>query len=219
MLRIGDFLTLEIQEGTRLEKFRSKVADLDEESLYIEYPVNLRTNRTSFLMIGTNMQVSFTRDDSSYLFFTEVTGRVKRELPLLQLKRPGDDEIHRIQRREFVRIKWPVDIAVHPIRNEFSPFCTVTDDISAGGLSFYAPASVPLAENDPFISWIVLPLQSGYQYLKLKSAVVRTERARENANLLSAQFLEKTAQEEQHLMRFVFEVQLALRQKETRFRV
>jgi c-di-GMP-binding flagellar brake protein YcgR len=95
----------------------------------------------------------------------------------------------------------------------------VTDDISAGGLSFYAPASVPLAENDPFISWIVLPLQSGYQYLKLKSAVVRTERARENANLLSAQFLEKTAQEEQHLMRFVFEVQLALRQKETRFRV
>lgn len=215
MLKIGDFLMIEINDGLQNDKHRSKVIDLDNEAIYIEYPVNLKTNKTTFLMIGTPLYVSFVSDDNqAYWFLSEIIGRTKNEIPLLILRRPKEVEIKRIQRREFVRIKWPVDIAVHSLEKEFSPFCSVTEDISAGGVSFIAPKQIPLKENQLIICWLVLPMQSGkYHYLKLKSKIVRIFSLNEYSNTVSVQFIDKNSQEEQKLIRFSFEAQLALKQK------
>ena len=46
---------------------------------------------------------------------------------------PGNQTLIKVQRRQYVRIPTTVDAAIHPLENEFTPFTTITEDISAGG--------------------------------------------------------------------------------------
>ncbi len=44
MLKIGMSLTLEPLDNDLDEKYRCKIADIEEDRIYIDYPKNLKTN-------------------------------------------------------------------------------------------------------------------------------------------------------------------------------
>ncbi len=219
MLKPGTELMIEIKNQQKVIKCRSKIADLNNGSILIYYPVDSVTNKTLYVKTGSRLNISFTGDqDQPYQFTAVVTGqRKKLKVPLLIITKPEKEEIKRIQRRDFVRVNWTVDVAVHPLHGEFKPFVTVTDDISAGGASILVPKNLPLYPGQQLICWFVLLRKTGkYNYLKLRCEIIRISGMNVKRNLMSVKFLDKSAKDEQNLLQFCYETQVALRRKETK---
>lgn len=215
MIQIGDILTLELESFEHTEKFKCRLVDQKDDQFFIDYPINLQTNRVAFLFDGTQLRVTFIgHDNSVYAFGTEIIGRKKDKIPMLVLKYPGDDHLIKIQRRQFVRIETALDIAIHPLEYEFDPIITITDDISAGGAAILVPKEIQLKNGILVQTWFVLNLQSGdYQYMKLQSRIVRTVSYNETRNKVSLQFIDVSGRERQMLLRFCFERQLEMKKK------
>lgn len=141
LFKLGTILTIEKVNDDQFQRYKSKIMDFDEDTISIDYPVELHSNRMLYVMNGEQLKISFVEEESeqAYQFITMVIGKRKETIPLLVLSCPKQEDIVRIQRREFVRINYAIDVAVHPLYNEFAPFNTITNDISAGEHQFLFP--------------------------------------------------------------------------------
>ncbi|WP_338470112.1 PilZ domain-containing protein [Niallia sp. XMNu-256] len=150
------------------------------------------------------------------MFNTEVLGRVLQGIPMIKLRYPGDSFVIKIQRRQYVRVPAVVDVAIHPVQDEFLPFTTITEDISAGGsLLLLDQQAHPVQQGADVVAVFILPFQDGeYHYLKLRSKIIRRINEDETGrSLFSLQFLNVTSIERQTLLRFTFDRQLAMKKK------
>lgn len=211
-IKIGTTLTLEPTSSEKFEKFHCKVVEKTDNSLYITYPVNTMTKKTVFLIDGTQLRAVFQNDEKiNYAFNTEVIGRVNDRIPMVKLSLPNDEDFVRIQRREFVRVTTPVDVAVEHLKQYYQ---FVTEDISAGGLALNLKSYPPFSEGDTVKLTIVLPYNTGeIRYVQTDAEVVRI--FEKNSQLIaSLQFTKTDDLDKQYIVRFCFERQLMLR-KET----
>ncbi|RAK22183.1 c-di-GMP-binding flagellar brake protein YcgR [Anoxybacillus vitaminiphilus] len=217
MLKIGSTLILEPTDGQTEHKYKCKVADIFPNRIHIDYPVNMETGKIVFLLNGMQFKASFVgKDHSLYLFDTEVTGKIKQPIPLVVLSYPGERELIRIQRRQYVRVEANEDIAIHPFNGEFSPFTTITSDISAGGAAVVLPYKIKGLEPGMKVeTWLVLHMRSGdIHHLNIPSKIVRIFKQEHSpVEKVSLQFLDMTQQERLLLIRYSFEKQLEKRQK------
>jgi c-di-GMP-binding flagellar brake protein YcgR len=217
-MKIGVFLTLEAysREMGTTEKFRCKVVDINKNHVFIDYPVHIKTKKTTSFRLGTHVIAEYLGSDQSvYRFKTVIKDKRKGKIPTLVFVLPKEDEIERIQRRQYVRIETAVDVAVHSLNHRFSPFTTVTADLSGGGLSIVVPKRVSLEENDKITLTLVLPMHSGsYHYLDLSGEIVRIIQNESSANTASIKLVKLSEQDKQVIIRFCFEKQREARQKE-----
>ena len=216
MLKIGDMINLEPSNNPNGEKYRCRVVERNENKLYIDYPVNTKTGKTVFLLNGTMLKAFVAGDSTSaYFFNTSVLGRVKQNIPMIVLSFPGEDRMYKIQRRQYVRVETPVDVAIHSINGEFQPFVTITHDISAGGASIILPTSKNLQPGVDINTYFVLPtLSDEYQYVNLKSHVIRiVEGKNGERNKASIKFVDIAESARQQLIKFCFQRQLLLKKK------
>lgn len=210
-LKIGTTLTLEPTYTDRIEKFRCKIVEQDNNILYIDYPINTETNKTAFLVDGSQFRASFTAEDKvSYAFNTEVLGRKAGNIPTIMLSCPPFKEFVKIQRREFVRVNTPVDISIE-YNNKFYQF--VTDDISAGGVAIHLNKELPFIEDEIVNLTIVLPFFNGeIRYVKTSGKLIRIIE-KDRVRLASLQFTETEDIDKQYIVRFCFERQLSNKRK------
>ncbi|MFK2824230.1 PilZ domain-containing protein [Bacillus sp. B190/17] len=197
------------------EHYRCRVADTDEGQIFIDYPVNIETNRSTFFLHGTQLMLEFIDPQHSsavYTFNTEVTGRTKRNIPLLILHDPGPEQYKRVQRRKFVRVPIPVDAAVH--FEDSQPFTAVTEDISAGGIAVAIPAEIETKSGKEGKVYLSIPMQSGeHHYFEIKGRIVRTRTDHNNRTIASIEFIDMSHTDQQILLRFCFERQLMMKRK------
>ncbi len=214
MIKIGSVLQLERNNGDRLEKYRCKVVESTETSIYIDYPVNIETDRSVFLMSGAQLNASFVKNEqSAYSFTSQVIGREKKEIPMVVLSYPGDDKLIKIQRREFVRVDTALDISIQMVDPFVCHFTTITEDISAGGTAIFIPPNSEIIQGMTGKVLIVLPLQNGeFHYVKLLAKIVRIWE-KDQRRIGSVQFLNLGEQERQMILRYCFEKQVAMRKK------
>lgn len=215
MLTIGDVLLLETKDLNN-EKLKCKLVERKGNQLYIDYPINQKTGSTAYLMMGTELYVSFVRkDQNAYKFQSEVTGRIKENIPMISLTFPGDDQLIRIQRREYVRVETNIDIAIHSINDEFPPFTAITSDLSAGGTAITIPKDSPLNEGQELNLWFSLPLKDGHiEHFKIKSKVIRIFPAEHPGYLrLPLQFLNIDEKVQQTIIRFCFDQQILMKRR------
>ncbi len=215
MIKIGDYIILEHKYSDSYEQYKCKLVERKGNDLYIDYPVNLNTNRTVFLLEGTPLKANFvTESGASYLFQTEVKGRVKLNIPMVILSYPGNDHLIKVQRRQYVRVETSVDVAVHSEKGEFAPFTTVTDDISAGGAALLIHKNSSLKPDMVVECWFVLPMQNGeYEYRKFRGKIVRIIDGQGHMNKASVEFFDSSGTDRQVLLRFCFERQLEMKKK------
>jgi c-di-GMP-binding flagellar brake protein YcgR len=104
-----------------------------------------------------------------------------------------------------------LDTAIHPEHSEFTPFRTLTENISAGGASIRGTAIQSVSQ---LYLWKALTLKSGeIHYLRLKSKVIRVTEKEHGNMLLHVQFLDPSKIDIQILMRFIFEKQVDIKKK------
>jgi c-di-GMP-binding flagellar brake protein YcgR len=219
LLKIGDTISLELKSTEKVETYRCKVVDRDDEGrLYIDYPINTQTSKTGFFIEGTHLKASFIgKDTAVYTFNTEVLGRKKRNIPVLVISFPSDEneKISRIQRRQYVRVDTSVDVALHPINKAYTPFTSVTTDISGGGAAIILPPNKLLRPGMEALCMFVLPMDSGeYHYLKIKCKIIRIADMRDsNRKKVPLEFINIQESERQLIMKYCYERQVALRSK------
>ncbi|MFD2002127.1 PilZ domain-containing protein [Peribacillus frigoritolerans] len=82
---------------------------------------------------------------------------------------------------KLVRLDVTLDTAIYPEHSEFTPFRTLTEDISAGGASIRLLIGTAIQSFSQLYLWMPLTLKSGeFHYLRLKSKVIRvTEKSME----------------------------------------
>lgn len=216
MIKIGETIILEPKETDQDEQYKCKLLERKDDKFFIDYPINLLTNRTAYLLRGMQMKATFIGSDGSVYFFeTEITGRTKlNNVYVLTISYPGKEELVKIQRRQFVRVETSLDVAVHPTAYEFEPFTTITDDISAGGAAIILPRNTKIKPDQTIKVLFVFPMQSGdYHYVEIKSRIIRFVEINEGRKKASLEFLDIADKERQIILRLCFERQLAMRRR------
>jgi len=209
MLKIGTQLTLQPLDQEHLYKCR--VADIKGDRLFIDYPIDVDTNKTVFLLNEQSLTVEFVLDNGAYRFNSKVIGREKRNVPVLVLSYPEEEQIHKIQRRQYVRVNATVDVSLHFFESD-TKIITVTKDISAGGCAVLLPDTYTPHVNEEGKALAVLPFKSNYHYLWLPFSVVRTKEFEEQ-HIASLKFHDTTGIDRQIIIRYCFQQQVKMRQK------
>ncbi|MCT2537403.1 flagellar brake domain-containing protein [Aquibacillus koreensis] len=216
MIKIGIPITLEYRVEDKIERYRCKVVELEGSTLYIDYPINEETGRTGIFSKGTTFNVNYVGTDNSvYRFETEVKGKKNANIPMLLLHYP-EDNIVRIQRREYVRIMTAIDVSVHDTEGTIAPFTTITFDISGGGLSILLPDDQHTFKPNQIVAvWLVLPTESGpFSYVHSSAEVIRVNhREQGKKSLLSLKFKQIRDKDRQDIIRYCFENQLKERRR------
>ncbi|KUP07795.1 pilus assembly protein PilZ [Bacillus coahuilensis m2-6] len=212
MIKVGTSLMLETIHTEPLERYKCKVVEVDDAKIYIDYPIQVETNKTVFLIDGTQLKASFVQNQSPFLFSNRGSWKNKKTIPMIFLNDPGTDEYVKVQRRQFVRIDASVDVSIELTDTYFVP--TITDDISAGGCAVLLPAGVELPSGMNVSLYLVLPMNTGEShYLSLKGEIIRTFNKEERA-ITSIEFRDLDEGARQTILRFCFDRQLALRKKD-----
>jgi len=224
LLKIGSTLALEKTDistnGNRL-RYRAKVIDLAEDTIYIDYPVNEETNRTDIFPIGTAFKALYvTEKDEAYTFGTMLKGRETLKVPALKLSMPKEEEISKIQRRQYVRISVSTDVAIHGEESDIPPVSSITLDISGGGLSMLLPENHGFREKMKVKLYIAYTLQKeGPAFLTVPGQIVRIVRNEKSGKVIaSIQFDDIQERDRQAIIRFCFERQREQRKKGLRMR-
>lgn len=215
MLKLGKTLVLEQKYSAEKDTYKCMIVEMEQETFYIDYPVDTKTGKVAFLVDGTQLKATYTDDEKgTYIFDTEVLHKVKGNIPMIQLWLPSEESFIKIQRRQFVRIETSVDLAIHSVEGEFAPFRAVTDDLSAGGAAIHLTKDMKLNDATVIHIWLALPLNSGeISYLQLRSNVVRIVELENKSKILSVQFISPTKYDTQIIMRYIFEKQVDMKKK------
>ncbi|GAQ17466.1 glycosyltransferase [Oceanobacillus picturae] len=215
-MKIGSVLTLELKKtGKKMETYRCKIIEKSEHYLFIDYPINEKTKKTTFIPKGTVLKAMFMDERQNlYAFKTEIVAKVKLAVPGIAIKLPGDD-LKRIQRREFVRVEAAIDVAIHSKNNSFSPIVTVSTDISGGGLSVILPHGKTMEGDGPLDLWLTLDMQSGeYFYINAEAELVFIKEQDTHVHTASLKFINLLKEDQHKIIRFSFEKQREARKKE-----
>ena len=193
------------------EKYKSKVIDIAENHIMVDYPTHIKTGKTAFFVDGTQLVITFIDSNKiSFAFRTEVSGRIMKGIPMLKLSYPGDNQIIKIQRREFVRVDTAIDVAV---LMEGSKTQFVAEDISAGGIALNLPNKPSFGEEDTLSLIIVLPyMNKEIKYVRVDAIVVRIWE-KSGRTIASLKFENVRVDDQQRIVRFCFERQLENRNK------
>lgn len=216
-MKIGTLIHLEYKEaGDILQKFRCKVIEKGGGKLFIDYPVNAATHRTSCFPVGTKFSAAYVgKDQVIYQFQTEITAKVNRTIPALAVTLPDKSRIKRIQRRKYVRVKSSLDLAVHSANDRFRPFTAITSDISGGGLSFLLPDRTGLTEHESIE--LCIALQQSLEpprFIQTTGEIVYIKTEGYSMPVASLKFTSIPIYEQQMIIQFCFEKQRQTRKKE-----
>lgn len=211
-LKIGTQLTLEPTYTERVEKFKCRVVDRLDNMIYIDYPINTATKKIAFLIDGAQFRATFsTEKKESFCFNTEVLGRKGGNVQMIQLACPPAEEFIKIQRREYVRVETPVDIAVE---HDGQKFQFAAEDISAGGTLIHIKSPVNFTDGDTVQVFVVLPFVNGeIRYVETDARVVNMFK-RNEMTMASLNFMDTDDYDKQQIVRFCFERQVMIRKKE-----
>ncbi|HIW33326.1 MAG TPA: PilZ domain-containing protein [Candidatus Paenibacillus intestinavium] len=196
-----------------LMEFKSRVADENEDSLFIEFPIETVTGKVKRLHVGDILSAHFiTTTGVKHFFETHVTNVILGEFPLVELARPSQDNMTSIQRRNFFRVMTEVDIAVRDEKGQQLIF--KTDDISGGGISFIIDRHIHFEAAEKLNCWVLLPHRNGtIEHSNFIGEVLRLKELETGRKIVMMKFDEIVETERQRIIRFLFEKQIELRER------
>jgi c-di-GMP-binding flagellar brake protein YcgR len=187
---------------------RSRIADVDNQSIYIEIPLDEKSRKLYRSQMGEKFQLYFFTDDGvKHLFSSSVTGFRKDTVPLVAIRKPEPEEITKDQRRSFLRVEANLEVAVR-IGDKLR-FVAVTEDVGGGGVSFICERKWPIVPNGILTCWLLLIYKGGsIAHARFEGEVVRVLPVEPDRNLIMMRFQDIVDSDQQKIIRFCFERQL-----------
>lgn len=216
-MEVGTSITLRLSSNLKTDGqdiYRCKIIDRDDRYLYIDYPINVNTKKVVFVPVNEYVVVNYVVNGVANEFISTIAKRVELTVPALAINLPEEEEIKRIQRREFVRVETAVDVAMHFPKSSYTPIISVTYDISGGGAAVIMPPNIKMAQEQDVKLYLVLhSLSLGYEYIKIDAEIVRFHTI-EKVNIVSLKFNFVSNQEQQKIIHYCFDKQREDRQQQ-----
>lgn len=192
---------------------RSRVADMDANSIFIEVPLDEKSRRYYRAEPGETLQFYFfTAEGVKHLFTTQVTGFRKDSVKLVSIRKPNLDEITKDQRRSFLRVEANLELAVR--LSDRLKFVAVTEDVGGGGVSFLCDRNWPIVSNTVLSCWLLLTYKGGsIAHASFEGEVVRVLPVDPDKHLVMMRFKEIADSDQQKVIRYCFERQLDKRKE------
>ena len=187
--------------------YRSKIIDLNEKELIIDYPVNIDEYLELPITANCVVGIEYVTNGNVYTFLAKVIRIINSPVTAFAIGIPKNDHIKKIQRREYVRINTDVNVAVHNISSTFQPFITVTRDISGGGVAIIIPRNIILVEGEMVQLYLVLKsTYSDFEYVTTKGEIIRTT-IENHVRTTSLKFHFYNENDRQKIIKYCFEIQ------------
>ncbi|MFC4617828.1 flagellar brake protein [Camelliibacillus cellulosilyticus] len=211
MIKVGDTLYLEAYVNGKRDTYKTSVVEISGEDLLTEVPIHEKTKKLKSFPVDTAFLASFITNGTVRRFKTKLRRVLNENVPVYVFSYPNNETFVTVQRRAHMRVAAALDVAVHPIHNEFSPFTSVTVDLSAGGCSIILNREIDgLQEGMEVKMWAALPLsRDRYHYLKIICRVIRFD-LQEGRRLLSMQFVDLNDASRVQIVRYCFKRELFL---------
>lgn len=200
------------EEEAKIE-YKSRIADVTDEAIVMEVPLNEKTGRLKKLYMGDELNAFYVSQDGIKNYFnTSVIGFKEDVIRLVLIKKPEPEAITQVQRRSFLRVPAELEIAVR--FSDQLQFVALTDDVGGGGISFICDGYIPLSVNNIISCWVLVPYKAGtIEHVPLKGEIVRVKVLETGRQLAMVRFVEITDRDRQKLIRFCFERQMDFRKK------
>ncbi len=199
------------EEETKIE-YKSRIADIAEDRMLIEVPLNEKTGKYKKLYLGDELSAYFLSDGGVKNFFsTHVLGFKEEVIRLIAIENPDPESITKVQRRTFLRVAAELELAI-----KFSSvrFLAMTDDVGGGGISFITEGKWQLKSGDILDCWLLLPYKNGsVDHANFRPEIVRVKQLESGRNQVMAKFSEISDGERQKIIRYCFERQLEFRKR------
>lgn len=214
--KINETLYLHTASGDEEEanvEYRSRIAEIDDESFLIEVPMRSDNGRMKKLFIGDELSVFFMSEGGVKNYFsTHVMGFKEDVIRMIRLQKPPEDSIMKIQRRSYLRVAAELELAAKTSAGQ--RFLVRTEDIGGGGTSFWCDPKVNLEVGDMLSCWLLLTMRSGDpEHVDFDGEVVRTKEL-ENGRLLAMIKMNRISDNSrQKIIRFCFERQFDFRNR------
>jgi c-di-GMP-binding flagellar brake protein YcgR len=184
------------------------VADLDDESIWLEIPLDEKTRRYYRPQVGERFRMFyFTKEGVKHLFETSVTAVKKDAVTIFSVRKPLPEAVKREQRRSFLRVEAQLELAVR--MGDKVRFTALTDDVGGGGLSFRTDRKWPMVPGAALSCWLLLNYRNGnLAHAKFDGEIVRVMPVEPDKHLVMMRFQDIQDSEQQKIIRFCFERQL-----------
>lgn len=193
--------------------YKSRIADVLDDRLLIEVPINEKNGRFKRLYLGDELSAYYlTEGGVKNYFSTHVLGFKEDVIRLVAVEKPDPESITKVQRRSFLRVAAELELAVK--MSEHVRFLAHTDDVGGGGISFLTDGKWQLKAGDVLECWLLLPFKNGtIDHANFKPEIVRVKQLESGRLQVMARFLEISDSERQKIIRYCFERQLEFRKR------
>ncbi|TFE29966.1 flagellar brake protein [Cohnella luojiensis] len=211
--KINETLYIQTESATEPVTLRTRIADEDDQSIYMEIPIDEKSRKSYLSQVGETFQIYFfTQEGVKHLFQSSVTGFRKDIVPLVAIRKPLPGEITKDQRRSFLRVEANLELAVS-IYDKIK-FVAITEDVGGGGVSFICEKKWPVVQNAVLSCWLLLSYKGGtIAHARFEGEVVRVLEADPDKHLIMMRFQDIADSDQQKIIRYCFERQLDKRKE------
>lgn len=215
---IGQKINIEVSEGSYTGRYSARVQDMERTKIFIDLPLKPEAKAPTVLPEKITVTVRYRAADGAQCsFVTQVLGREKRNIDLLGLQKPNYDDIHRMQRREFLRVPFNVELDLVYLDSFTKNIINAQargQDISGGGLSFSVRADLPMQANDIIGFRFRLAVEGkGYDIVG-KARVIRIGQPTEAGyKSVSLKYYEINEPSRQLIVQYSFKKQIEMRER------
>lgn len=214
--KINDLVYIQVASVNKKEEekeCKSRIADVEDDYYLIEMPIEIGTGRIKRLFVGDELSVYFLTDEGVKNYFnTYVIGFAEDVIHLIRIRKPIEESITKIQRRDFLRVIADLELAVKLKDN--TRFVAYTDDVGGGGVSFLCDPSFRLNQGDQLYCWLLLPYKNGtVEHAPFEAEVVRTKKLETGRSRVMLKFVTISDMERQKIIRYCFERQFDFRNR------
>ncbi|WP_307894438.1 flagellar brake protein [Bacillus swezeyi] len=217
MLSLGDIITIEFENENQENIIaKSKVSSIEENVLRVHYPVDVETGRTVIIPTNTIVTIHFVnKQQVLYKFTSVIQGReIHRYIPILNVYLPEEDQMTKIQRRQFFRVNTTIPVTVRPYGSG-SMYKTYTTNISAGGAALIIEETQKHKPEEDLNLSISLPNEGHDEtVIDVHAQVKRTYLDRRtNKQIMTVEFIRMNEHDKQTLIQYCIKCQLIERRK------
>jgi c-di-GMP-binding flagellar brake protein YcgR len=214
--KINEHLYIQVASSDAAEaeiEYRSRIADIEDDAILIEIPMQIGKARLKKLFMGDELSVYFLTEGGIKNYFnTHVIGFKEDVIRMIRIRKPEAEHIFKIQRRSFLRVTAELELAVKDALG--SRILVRTDDVGGGGTSFLSDGKVKFAVADKLSCWMLLPYRNGsIEHAYFEGEIVRMKQLDNKRNLVMLKFSSISDAERQKIIRFCFERQFDFRNR------
>lgn len=214
--KINDIMYVLVDSGDEKEaaiEYKSKLCDMDEDSMLIEIPMQEISGKLKHLYIGDELSIYFLSEGGVKNYFnTYVLGHKEDVIRMVRLRKPDPDSISKVQRRSFLRVLADLEVAVR--LKDGTRMITRTDDVSGGGVSVYSDHQYGIQSGDRISCWLLVPYKNGsVEHVPFEGEVIRVKEADKNRSLSMVKFTSISDMERQKVIKYCFERQFDFRNR------